>query len=445
MVIGTRSPRASIVLLVAASALISLSACVDPVMVPPPDDCTTPSQNAYVLEVMKHAYLWNREVPDVDPADYEKPSEILADLRHAEFDRWSRVADKVTSDALFEEGKFIGYGFNHVRDAAGAIRISFVYPESPASAMGLQRGDEIVTINDLSIAQIDADNLWGDMFGPNEPGVEIAMEVDDPVGSGVRGVALTKEWIKMVTVPIAHVVEDEGKKIGYLYFSSFVDTAIPELDEAIAGFRQAGVDELVVDLRYNGGGRLSVARHLASLIAGRAGDDREIVYRVVYNDDLAGENESYKLERLAHALEVDRVYFITTGRTLSASELVINAVRPYVDTVIIGGTTGGKPVGMRSFDFCDKILFPITFRLVNAAGETDYFDGLAPTCEARDDLDQQLGDPGEGSLHAALSLIRSGACPDPGAGIGPTGGAPAPTTIDQPFLVDPIRAAIGAW
>lgn len=443
MVVGTRSPKAAIVPLVLAGALIGLNACVDPVMVDPPTDCSTISQNGYVLEVMKHAYLWNREVPDLDPAAYDKPSALLSDLRFAEYDRWSRVADKVTSDALFEEGKFIGYGFNHVRDAAGAIRISFVYPDSPASAIGLRRGDEIVSINALSIAQIDADNLWGDMFGPNEPGVEIAMEVGDPVSTGVRGVALTKDWISMVTVPIAHVVEEDGKKIGYLYFSSFVDTAIPELDEAIAGFRQAGVDELVVDLRYNGGGRLSVARHLASLIAGRAGDDREVVYRVEYNDDLAGENESYKLEKLAHALHVDRVYFITSGRTLSASELVINAVRPYVDTVIIGATTGGKPVGMRSFDFCDKVLFPITFRLVNAAGVTDYFDGLSPECEARDDLDQQLGDPGEGSFAAVLAMIHDGACPDPGGD--PGAGAPAPTTVDQPFLADPIRATIGAW
>ncbi|MEZ4452154.1 MAG: S41 family peptidase [Nannocystaceae bacterium] len=441
--VGTRSTQSAIISLVSASALVGLTACIDPVAVDPPDDCSTNSQNAYVLEVMKHAYLWNHEVPDLDPAAYDEPADILADLRFKEFDRWSRVADKVTSDALFEEGKFIGYGFNHVRDAAGRIRISFVYDDSPASAIGLRRGDEIVSINDFSIAQIDADNLWGDMFGPNEPGVEIAMEVDDPAGSGTRAVALTKDWISMVTVPITKVVEADGKKIGYLYFSSFVDTAIPELDEAVANLRQEGIDELVVDLRYNGGGRLSVARHLASLIAGRAGDDREIVYKVEYNDDLAGENESYKLEKLAHALWVDRVYFITTNRTLSASELVINAVAPYVETKIIGATTGGKPVGMRSFDFCDKILFPITFRLVNAAGVTDYFDGLSPACETRDDLDNQLGDPVEGSFAGAVSMITSGSCPtlggDPGAG------APLPGTVDHPFLSDPLRATIGAW
>lgn len=441
--VGTRSNRSAIISLVSSSALIGLTACADPVMVDPPDDCSTNSQNAYVLEVMKHAYLWNHEVPDVDPAAYEEPADILADLRYKEIDRWSRVADKVTSDALFEEGKFIGYGFNHVRDAAGRIRISFVYPDSPASALGLRRGDEIVTINDLSIAQIDADNLWGDMFGPNEPGVEIAMEVEETGGTSTRPVALVKDWITMITVPITGVVEADGKKIGYLYFSSFVDTAIPELDEAIAGFRQEGIDELVVDLRYNGGGRLSVARHLASLIAGRAGDDREVVYRVEYNDDLAGENESYKLEKLAHALWIDRVYFITSGRTLSASELVINAVAPYVDTVIIGSTTGGKPVGMRSFDFCDKILFPITFRLVNAVGVTDYFDGLSPACETLDDLDNQLGDPGEGSFAGAVSMITSGACPSLDGASG--AGAPAPSTVDHPFVFDPIRATIGAW
>ncbi|MEZ4383589.1 MAG: S41 family peptidase [Nannocystaceae bacterium] len=410
-------------------------------MVDPPDDCSIPSQNGYVLEVMQHSYLWNEEVPDdVDLSLYEEPKDVLADLRYAEIDRWSRVADKVTSDALFEEGKTISYGFNHMRDADGKVRISFVYDDSPASRAGLARGDEIVMINRLSISEIDAGGLWGDMFGPREPGVTVDLQVIEEAGD-VRDVQVARDWIKIVTVPVTNIIEHDDRKVGYLYFTSFVDTAIPELDEAVAGFKQAGVNELVVDLRYNGGGRLKVARHLASLIAGEAGHDREIAYQVQYNDDLAGENENYKLDRLAHALTLDRVYFITTGRTLSASEVVINSVRPYVDTYVIGGVTGGKPVGMRSFDFCDKILYPITFRLVNARGETDYYDGLPTDCDAPDDLLSQLGDPGEASLAAVLDLIDGSGC-----AVGdPMAGAPAPRPDELPFVLDPIEATIGVW
>ncbi|MCB9567976.1 MAG: PDZ domain-containing protein [Myxococcales bacterium] len=417
-----------------------LGACVDPVMVDPPDDCTVLSQNQYVIDVMKHAYLWNHEVPDLDPSLYDEPAALLADLRYREVDRWSRVSDKAQSDALFEAGKFIGYGFNHMRDDDDKIRVSFVHDDSPASRAGLRRGDEIVEINRLSIAEIDAGGLWGDMFGPTELGIRVDLQVVEDEGA-VREVSLEKDWIKIVTVPVSTIIESDGRKIGYLVFSTFVDTAIPELDEVVAGFRQAGVQELIVDLRYNGGGRLSVARHLASLIAGDAGHDRDVAYSVNFNDDLAAENESVKLERLAHALTVDRVYFITTRRTLSASELVINAVRPYVDTYVIGATTGGKPVGMRSFDFCDKILFPITFRLVNADGETDYYDGFAPDCVADDDLLRQLGEPSEGSLAATLGLIRDGTC----VGGDPNAGAPAPSPDERLFRDDPLRATIGSW
>ncbi len=435
------SARLPLISLVIGGVLASSAGCVDPVMVDPPDDCEIASQNAYVLEVMRHAYLWNQELPeDFDLEAYEEPRDVLAALRYSEVDRWSRVADKVQSDALFEEGKTISYGFSHRRDDDGKIRVSFVYDDSPAADAGLQRGDEIVEINRLSISEIDAGGLWGDMFGPREPGITVDLQIAEDDGQ-IRDIKLARDWIKLVTVPVSKVIQHGDKKVGYLYFTSFVDTAIPELDEAVAGFRDAGVDELVVDLRYNGGGRLSVARHLASLIAGEASKKRETAYYVKYNDDLSDENERKKLDRVSHALTLDRVYFITTGRTLSASELVINSVRPYVDTYVIGGTTGGKPVGMRSFDFCDKILYPITFRLVNIDGETDYFDGLAPDCVADDDLRSQLGHPGETSLSAVLELIDKGSC-----SIGDPMAAPlAPNVDEELFRFDPIQATLGAW
>lgn len=408
-------------------------------MVDPPEDCSLKSQNGYVLEVMRHSYLWNKEVPLVDPAEYESPAAILADLRYEEVDRWSRVADKVQSDALFEEGKFIGFGFSYQRDDEGRVRVSFVNEDSPASRAGLRRGDEILLINFLSIAEIDAGKLWGDMFGPTELGIPLDLQVLDATGEASE-VTLVKDWVAMVTVPTVEVIEQGGRSVGYVLFTSFVEPSIDELDQAFRVLKDAGVQELVVDLRYNGGGRLSVARHLASLIAGDAGKARDVVYRVEYNDDLIDANESYDFERLNNALHLDRVHFLTTWRTLSASELVINAVRPYVDTRVIGGTTGGKPVGMRSFEFCDKILFPITFRLVNAAGVTDYFEGLEADCPASDDLLHELGDPKEGSLAAALTLIDTGACDVAGSA-----GAALPGPESEFFRHDPFRAVVGGF
>jgi C-terminal processing protease CtpA/Prc len=115
--------------------------------------------------------------------------------------------------------------------------------------------------------------------------------------------------------------------------------------------------------------------------------------------------------RLDHSLPaVDHVVFITTGSSLSASELLINAVVPHVPVSIVGDTTGGKPVGSKHFDFCDRVAAPITFRLVNAEGRGDYFDGLPPTCTAPDDLQRPLGDVAEASLATALHLLATGQC-----------------------------------
>jgi carboxyl-terminal processing protease len=133
---------------------------------------------------------------------------------------------------------------------------------------------------------------------------------------------------------------------------------------------------------------------------------------------------------------VDHVVFITTGSTLSASELLINSVAPHVRVSIVGGTTGGKPVGSRHFDFCDKVAAPVTFRLLNADDEGDYFDGFVPTCPAPDDLTQPLGDQAEASLATALHLLSTGECLPPpptgeGAAAGDRGGLrapPAPTS-----------------
>ncbi|HGG56776.1 MAG TPA: hypothetical protein ENK31_03145, partial [Nannocystis exedens] len=228
MVVSMSLVRLPFISLVLGGLLTNTAGCSDPVMVDPPDDCTIASQNAYVLEVMKHSYLWNQEVPDIDLASYEEPRDVLADLRYSEIDRWSRVADKVQSDALFEKGKTISYGFSHKRDDDGKIRISFVYADSPADNAGLRRGDEILEINRLSISEIDAGGLWGDMFGPRKLGVTVDLQIAED--DGIRDVKLAREWIKIVTVPTSTIIQRSGRKIGYLYFTSFVDTAIPELD-----------------------------------------------------------------------------------------------------------------------------------------------------------------------------------------------------------------------
>ena len=140
-----------------------------------------------------------------------------------------------------------------------------------------------------------------------------------------------------------------------------------------------------------------------------------------HNDRNAFRNKTLRYEQPLNALTLDRLVVITTRSSASASELVINALRPFMPVLVVGDRTYGKPVGQYAIPFCDKVLAPVSFTVRNANGEGDYFDGIAPTCPAPDDLDHGLGDPQEGSLREAIALILTGQCsPSSPAGLAPS-------------------------
>lgn len=402
----------------------SFAACdrqANPFKVDPPADCSIESQNQFVLDVMSDYYLWNADMPTgIDVASYESPEALVKDLRFGH-DRWTRIADKVTSDALFMEGKFVGLGYKTLRGPDNEVRLSFVSDNSPASAAGLVRGDMIVAVEGKTVAELDEGNLWNQVYGENEEGVAVDIEFERLATGEREVITLSKQWIDIVSLPVASVVDGpNGTPVGYFIMDKFVETTKAELDAAFYQFKQAGASTVVIDLRYNGGGLISVAERLVNLAVG-ADHEGSVAYSFEYNANYASENSSTKISKLGNSIGADEIVVLTSSRTLSASELVINSLFPYAEVTLIGGTTGGKPVGSKSFEFCEKRLFPITFRLVNAEGNTDYFDGLPANCWAEDDLFHQLGDPQEGMLAAALAYLETGACtpmPTPAAPLG---------------------------
>ena len=389
-----------------------------------PRSCEPADQNAWVYGLMQQAYLFADELPEVDPLAYDEPSELMGELRVAP-DRWSRISDKSRTEALYQKGKNVSLGFRTRRDAQGRVVVATVDEGSPAATAGLVRGNVLRSVGGWRTQQLDDEGLWSEAYGESEPGVVVELEVEAQDGS-VRVVSLVKDWASIVTVPVQRIHEVDGRPVGYLVLSTFVETSIDALTDAFDAFRRAGVREVVVDLRYNGGGLIRAARHFMHLLVGGIADGRT-AYAVRYNEGFSDENEAHELMRLPQSLSaVDHVVFITTGTTLSASELLINAVAAHVPVSLVGETTGGKPVGSKHFPFCDKVAVPLTFRLVNADGRGDYFDGLPPTCAAPDDLTRQLGDAHEGSLATALHLLGTGRClPHEGEGEGEGEGASA--------------------
>ncbi len=129
-----------------------------------------------------------------------------------------------------------------------------------------------------------------------------------------------------------------------------------------------------------------------------------------HNDKQSSRNVAYRFEAKPQALAVSRLVVITTRGSASASEAIINGLRPYMDVKVVGDTTYGKPVGQYGFDFCEKVLYPVAFLVTNARGEADYFGGIPADCAAADDVDHALADPREASLAEALYVVRNGRC-----------------------------------
>ena len=154
-----------------------------------------------------------------------------------------------------------------------------------------------------------------------------------------------------------------------------------------------------------------MGRHLASLIGGSR-TSGEIFAKSVHNDKYSHWDESIYFGDLENALGAESVVFITGSQTCSASEIVINGLRPFLDVATVGRKTCGKPVGMYGYDFCDIHIAPIEMKIVNALDEGDYFGGIVPDCDAEDDLARDFGDIREDSLKTALHHLLNRSCPD---------------------------------
>jgi hypothetical protein len=375
-----------------------------------PDDCSLESQRQFVFDSMYDHYLWSELIPDVVLEDYETAADLALAMRYPTLDIWTRVKDKGIANAWVMEGKFIGYGFSTRRDADDNVRLSFIDPNSPASAEGLERGWIIKSINGMTKAELDEAGTWSEAFGPSEPGVSADYVFETLAGEEVA-LTLTRDWIDSITVPVHGIYDTDAGPVGYLLFTKFVDDAAPELEAAFASFTDAGVERLIIDFRYNGGGSLSMTRHLNNLTLGKRVEG-EVSYTLTHNPMMAEEfDRIYYFEDLAQSMDLSKIVFITTGSTKSASEAVINSLEPHTDVQLVGSQTAGKPVGTRNYEFCEQLLTPISFTIRNSVGNANYYDGMEVDCAADDDLLHAFGDAEEGMLSAALALASDAACP----------------------------------
>jgi carboxyl-terminal processing protease len=377
----------------------------------PPSSCTTTSQNIWVRDQLNTYYYWYQFLPNnVSPANFNSPEAYLEAVRYRPIDNsYSYITSAAANDAFYNDSQVIKYGFTQAVSAT-EINVLEVWSGSPAEEAGLQRGDRITHVNGQTIASLLAANGLSAAFGPDVMGQTAAITFEKPSGA-VRQATMTKRNVTIPTVSLTRVVEQDGRRVGYLFFRNFVRPSVPALDEAFAALKAAGANELVLDLRYNGGGLVEVAVHLASLIGG-ARTSGQVMINYVHNDKVGPIlNKTTRFNQAPEqALNLQRLVVITTRSSASASEVIINSLRPYLPVTVVGDTTYGKPVGQYGLNFCEKVLVPVAFSLKNVNNEGDFFDGIPANCAAADDLTHQLGDPAEASYAEALHVIRTGGC-----------------------------------
>ncbi|MBL8551067.1 MAG: peptidase [Hyphomonadaceae bacterium] len=410
-------------------------------------------ENFWLRSWTNETYLWNTEVTDRDPGGYSSRLDYFAVLKTTARTNSGKDKDQFHFSQTTEEylrqrnsAPSPGYGAYYTalsNSVPRDYRIQYTEPNSPASQ--LVRGSKILSVDGADLvnatSQSAINTLNAGLF-PSAVGQSHVFVVQEPSGTQ-RTVTLVSANVSEKPVNRTQVLSTPSGPVGYVFLTTFSPfSSEREIAETITQMKGAGVRDLVLDLRYNGGGLLAVASQLSYAIAGAARTGGRTFERLEFNAAAGSRNpvtgeantpQPFQSTGLGFSLtngtrldtlDLGRVYILSTADTCSASESVINALRGIdVDVVLIGGATCGKPYGFYPTDNCGQTYYSIQFRGVNNKGFGDYADGFIaqnsgaafgvriPGCDVPDDLLRELGNASEGLLAAALQYRETGTCP----------------------------------
>ena len=428
-------------------------------------------------------YLWNTEVTDQNPANFNTRTAYFAVLKTTA----KTPSGKDKDDFHFNESTLAyqqrqnsapsaTYGFVLTaisRSPPRDYRVTYTEPQSPAAAVtggqaAMVRGSRILRVNGVDLVnantQAEIDQLNAGLF-PANAGTSTVFVVRDPGATADRTVTLSSINLSPSPVNRVRVVDTPTGKVGYILFNTFSPFESERaIIQAITELRINSVTDLVLDLRYNGGGLLAVSSQLAYMIAGPTRTAGKSYSRLRFNNgtgsvnpvtgtansptpfysETIGFGNILSPNQALPTLNLNRVYVLSTGSTCSASEAVINGLRGIdFEVNLIGDKTCGKPFGFYPQDNCGETYYTIQFQTTNDKTFGDYADGFIPNnstqsfgvrmagCQVSDDLTRELGDPAERLLSAALQFRANGSCP------APTGGM-SPVDIERPTMAGGI-------
>lgn len=419
---------------------------------------TVQDENNWIRSWSHETYLWYEELPNIDPAEENNPVAYFNRMKTNAITASGKPKDRFhftqnTANYInYREGEFYftdtnehklfselgfstGYGFKVLvtKDSPRKLFVIYTEPESPAFGE-IERGDQITAIDEINLESSNSENFNKalQIILASKAGDVHSFIIKKPNEDYKLEIILASQQTTEKPVHKIAIIQQDNKKVGYLLLNTFgVATAEQQLIEAVKEFEKSEIDELVLDLRYNGGGYLSISSQLAAMIAGS--NSLEKIYgKVIHNDKRTFRNHSELFPTSAYGfsatkdtklpmLNLNRVYVLVTENTASASEFLINSLRGInIEVILIGETTTGKPYGFIPQNNCGITYFTIQFKGLNNNGFGDYADGFTPAevdngtevrgCKVSDDISQPLGNPQEKMLANALHYIKNQEC-----------------------------------
>jgi hypothetical protein len=380
-------------------------------------------------------------------------------------DQFHFYEDTASYEASQATGASFGYGFTLAALATAPPRVyvvALVQPGSVADLAGVKRGARILSVDGADLVNGNNIAVLNAGLFPSRANEDHTFVIQDAGSTTTRSVTLRSGTVTNVPVQNVRSIDTPTGRVGYLLFNSFIFPSEGQLISAFNQLRQENVSDLVLDLRYNGGGLIYISSQLGYMIGGQATVGK-VYEKLTFSDKRTADNNNpantvpfYNVasgfantgtsaNAALPTLNLRRVYLLTSGSTASASESLINGLEGVgIEVIRIGGQTRGKPYGFTPKDNCGTTYFSIEFKGTNHVGFGDYADGFAPTCTVDDDFTQQLGDPAEARLATALGYRTTGTCTKAGAVAKVTRkaselfGVPASHLLDQPLLIRPL-------
>lgn len=414
-------------LALAATILFTMASCEDDEVAKNNNNQGTSivEVNNFIYTNMNIYYYWNQDMPKIDYRTETDPEEYFFKLLKQPEDRYSFITDNVKELENYFDGvvKSPGYSIQPYYFEQGSkqiiVFVEYVYANSPASEAGLKRGDMIYMIND----QILNDQNYLTLLNLEDKVLTLGTIAKGEIVELSPKVTLKdKEDLAQNPIVTTNIIEVGDHKTGYIAYTKFISNYDEQLANVFKQFKAAGVTDLVLDLRYNGGGFVSSAQRLASMIAPASVDGQVLMYQK-FNFLLKSLNDTllFDVDRSSN-LDLDKVYILTTGGTASASEIIIYGLEPYMEVIQIGETTYGKYHGSITISDNDNepekrrhlwAIQPIVMESDNANSSIDYLSGMKPDFELKDNYyNADLGDPEEHFLSAALEHIYTGTISD---------------------------------